>query len=633
MIDLETLNAPAALIIDQFEEVFVSYENDGGEGIIARLLNLLDHAPHVTVILVMRDDFYSRLAQYGPMKRWIDSTMTSMPSIMQREEIEAIVREPVGMVGWQFQEGLVELIIKDVLNMPTRGFQKVARSTLLPLLEVALTQLWRDREEGMLTLKAYQNMGGVTASLTFKAEEVYTTFEEPLRPLVQHIFKALVYLGNPEQGVPDSRRRRSVSSLARPDDMSRDIDAIISQFVSERLLATSQRDQSQTGDQSQTVMVEIVHEALLWEWSRLHQWVHEDRPFLLWRQELERSRRAWAATNRRSSARGDPNKLLSGSVLTEAVEWAKKRMPDLSQDEREFIQISVKRARRRRITFATISAVILLVVLALSISPLLQVWHSFQPSVTTLSDSGPGSLRQALQNASPGSRITFDSSLRGTITLTSGNLDIVKSVTIVGPGANILAISGGTKGMRVHINPSKDMNVIVNVSGLAFKDTNLGVDTAGVAKAFVINEGKLTMTHCIVSGNVVKAALAVFGGGIFNLGTLTLNDSSISHNSISGSADVDGGGIASSGTLTLNNSTVSYNSVFAGPVYPIDFSTAYQGAQATAGGISNLGTLTLNNSAVSYNSTTSQKSNIGSSTANRQTPHDGISFGGGIVNA
>jgi len=65
-------------------------------------------------------------------------------------------------------------------------------------------------------------------------------------------------------------------------------------------------------------------------------------------------------------------------------------------------------------------------------------------AVINTSDSGAGSLRQAIlgANAAPGAdEITF-AHLHGTITLTSGQLDITDDLTIAGPGAKELAVSG-----------------------------------------------------------------------------------------------------------------------------------------------------------------------------------------------
>src|SRR5579872_863401 len=64
--------------------------------------------------------------------------------------------------------------------------------------------------------------------------------------------------------------------------------------------------------------------------------------------------------------------------------------------------------------------------------------------VTNLGDSGTGSLRAAVAAAdsTSGAVIDFAPSLHGTITLTSGQLNLSRNVTIDGPGANKLTVSG-----------------------------------------------------------------------------------------------------------------------------------------------------------------------------------------------
>ena len=133
----------------------------------------------------------------------------------------------------------------------------------------------------------------------------------------------------------------------------------------------------------------------------------------------------------------------------------------------------------------------------------------------------------------------------------------------------------------------------------------------------IINEGTLTLTKSVVSGNSDD-----FGGGIANTGVLTLNKSTVSGNL----ATTFGGGIHNHGMLTLNNSTVSGNS-----------STTFGG-----GGIANSGgTVTLNNSTVSGNSTTESGGGIlnagglaGTITLNHTTVSNNSSGadGGGIAN-
>ena len=94
------------------------------------------------------------------------------------------------------------------------------------------------------------------------------------------------------------------------------------------------------------------------------------------------------------------------------------------------------------------------------------------PSVLTVlnnADSGPGSLRQAIltANADPSpDTITFADGLQGTLTLTSGELLLSNSVTITGPGANVLAVSGNNASRVFDMTPGLN----VTLSGLTVTD-------------------------------------------------------------------------------------------------------------------------------------------------------------------
>src|SRR5262249_54020117 len=88
-------------------------------------------------------------------------------------------------------------------------------------------------------------------------------------------------------------------------------------------------------------------------------------------------------------------------------------------------------------------------------------------TVTNNADDGPGSLRTAITDAQSGDQIVFDPSLNGqTITLTSGQLAITKSLDIEGPGADLLAVSGN------HARRIFDISggVTVTIAGLTITD-------------------------------------------------------------------------------------------------------------------------------------------------------------------
>lgn len=224
-------------------------------------------------------------------------------------------------------------------------------------------------------------------------------------------------------------------------------------------------------------------------------------------------------------------------------------------------------------------------------------------TVTSTADSGPGSLRDAIATASPGDNINF--SVTGTIALTTGTLTIAKSVTISGPGASNLAISGNNAFQVFKVNSG----AIVTISGLTIEngsasgggagifnsgtltvtDSTVSANSTDIDGGGIFNSGTLTVTNTTVSGNSVSCC---FGGGIFNEGTLAVTNSSVSGNS---SKLFYGGGIFNQGTFTLTNSTVSGNSV----------------KLRYGGGIFNLGTLTVTNGTVAGNSVPSGGGGIG----------------------
>ncbi|HEX6278727.1 MAG TPA: choice-of-anchor Q domain-containing protein, partial [Pyrinomonadaceae bacterium] len=204
-------------------------------------------------------------------------------------------------------------------------------------------------------------------------------------------------------------------------------------------------------------------------------------------------------------------------------------------------------------------------------------------TVINTNDSGAGSLRQALVDATPGSTINFNPnvfSTRQTITLTSGQLVIDRNLTIQGPGANLLSISGNGSSRVLYINNG----VTASLEGMTIRD---GIIVPGGIGGGILNQGVLTVSKCSISRNISPEIFLLHGAGagIYNdsSGTLTINDSTVSENKVSDSeGNSHGGGIANNqGTVTINNSTVSSNESHAGN-----------------GIFNSQGTLTINNSTI-----------------------------------
>lgn len=330
------------LVLDQFEELLTACPEALRQEFVAQLTCLLGAPLPITVVLVMRDDFYDQFVRQETLVEWLERSQgpVNVPQTLKPAEVTAIVQKPAEAVGLRFEDGLVEIIVKDAMEAAALPADegRAARSTILPLLEFALTQLWERRKNGMLTRDAYTAIDGVTGGLTQWADRVFYGLEnEEKRRKARRIFTDLVHIGDESQGLPDSRRRMSLALLCRDESEIEEVNQVVQQLVSARLLVTSYDIQSKQD------MVEIIHDALLSEWGQLKQWLQEDRSFLAWHQELERRVRAWVETNPDDPTRRDEYKLFGGPDLKEAIQWLIDRSGDLSQVERAFIQASQKR--------------------------------------------------------------------------------------------------------------------------------------------------------------------------------------------------------------------------------------------------------------------------------------------------
>ena len=165
--------------MDQFEEFLVTCPLDLRQRLWIGLKGLLDSDFELTVMAVMRDDFYSRFAADAPpaVLAWTQHGFFQVGSLLEKEELEEIISEPARRVGLRLEEGLADVITNDVLESSQEGGGKAGRSTVLPLLEFALTQLCERREQGVLTHQDYQAAGKVTGSLTAWADQVCYSLE------------------------------------------------------------------------------------------------------------------------------------------------------------------------------------------------------------------------------------------------------------------------------------------------------------------------------------------------------------------------------------------------------------------------------------------------------------------------
>jgi hypothetical protein len=178
-------------------------------------------------------------------------------------------------------------------------------------------------------------------------------------------------------------------------------------------------------------------------------------------------------------------------------------------------------------------------------------------AVTNGNDSGPGSLRAAVAAATPGEMITVPAS---TVFLTSGQIVVSKSVTIIGAGARDTTISGTGQSRVFDIT-----NGTASISGVTVTGGD-GFDTPGGTGSFgggiLVDGGALTLADSTVTGNQTMGTGE--GSGIQADGSLTVLRSTISFNSGPGSDRAGGIGFEGNGTLQVVDSTLAHNTLESG---------------------------------------------------------------------
>ncbi len=153
--------------------------------------------------------------------------------------------------------------------------------------------------------------------------------------------------------------------------------------------------------------------------------------------------------------------------------------------------------------------------------------------ITNTNDTGPGSLRQAVLDATSGDTITFSTTIDGMPIMLTTEITLNKNLVILGNDTTNTIIDGMNTS-RIFYIPTGHTISISSIKMQGGNGASPNQPFSGTSGGAIYNQGTLTLTNSTVSGNSASRA----GGGIYNFGTLTLTNSTVSGNS----ASRDGGG-------------------------------------------------------------------------------------------
>jgi serine/threonine protein kinase/WD40 repeat protein/DNA-binding winged helix-turn-helix (wHTH) protein len=312
------------LAVDQFEELFTLTEEESERALLLESLRVAaaDPASRVQVVMTLRADFYDRPLNYPRFGELLGAS-TEVVTPLAPDELERAIVRPAQSVGLRVEPSLVAQVASDVAAQPGA----------LPLVQYALTELFDRRDDGLLTLSAYHDIGGVGGALAARAEHLYVTRHDAGREAARQLFLRLVSLG---EGIPDARRRVPISELSAIEVDAEAMDSVLDAYGRHRLV-TFDRDPA-----TREPTVEVAHEALLRSWPRLREWIAAARDDVGTLRRIEDAAAEWERSGR------DASFLLRGSRLDQFDAWAEQTDVAVGRTERAFLKASNDRRAEER---------------------------------------------------------------------------------------------------------------------------------------------------------------------------------------------------------------------------------------------------------------------------------------------
>ncbi|MET7655605.1 hypothetical protein [Streptomyces sp. NPDC005486] len=341
------------VVVDQFEEVFTLCHDRAERARFVELL-LTARAPdsRLRVLVSVRADFYARCAEHRELADALGGAGL-LVGAMTADELREAVTRPAASVGLLVERELTARIVEEVLDRPGA----------LPMLSHVLLETWRRRRGRLLTLAAYEAVGGVRGAIAASAEEVYGQLTPAQARGARQLLLRMV---EPGQGSADTRRPLTRDELAE-STTEPDVHVAVERLARARLLTVDEEG------------VQLAHEALITCWPRLRDWIEADREWLRHHRRLAEEARLWLEHDR------DPGALVRGSRLARAEELFTGKPAGergrLTPPEREFLdaalaaraaesRAAVRATRRSRVLVAALSAV-----LAVALMGGLAAWH------------------------------------------------------------------------------------------------------------------------------------------------------------------------------------------------------------------------------------------------------------------
>ncbi|OUL18803.1 hypothetical protein BV378_34845 [Nostoc sp. RF31YmG] len=364
------------LVVDQFEELFTLAPIEDRQRFLELVLGAIEYASDkFKLVITLRADFIASCLEVSALANLLQESSVLVPPHLSDRDYRRVIINPAEQVSLKVEPELVEVLVQE-LNHSAGD---------LPLLEFVLEQLWEFRQEGELTLAAYQQqVGGIKGALERKAQAVYESLDSQAQDCARWIFLSLTQLG---EGTEDTRRRVLKSELVVQKYPAALVERTLQALTAAKLVVVnleeegSMRDAGMRGDgdakmgrygdegdalissssnlslkslrvfasdslpvspNASAVTIEVAHEILIRHWSTLRWWLEENRSRLRSQRQIEQAAALWKYNHEQADF------LLHGIRLAEAEEIYVKYTEELSQDVQHFIAACLEARQRQQ---------------------------------------------------------------------------------------------------------------------------------------------------------------------------------------------------------------------------------------------------------------------------------------------
>jgi formylglycine-generating enzyme required for sulfatase activity len=300
-------------------------------------------------MMSMRADFFGELQR--DERLYAVHRLISVPPLRETE-LREVVSRPAELLSARFE---TNRLAADIAQRAADESTKDAGA--LPLLSYLLDDMWAQmvrQGDGILRLPAQAiELGTVLVDRADAFLAAHPDSEELLR----RVFS--LKLATVREGEEATRRRALRSEFS--DEEWR----LISDLADHpnRLLITATPEGGEA-------YAEVAHEAIFRRWGKLRDWISGEREFLIWKSGLENARRAWQSESDGSKH----GALLMGLALRNAQSRIASRAQDVSSLDRQFVALSSKAERQRKLRTQVAFGVPALVILVGMIGWLNEGW-------------------------------------------------------------------------------------------------------------------------------------------------------------------------------------------------------------------------------------------------------------------